>query len=132
MPAGTVTATPPVQVVDYGCAECKLLRLLKKEEYIEELVGVDLDSVPLRMHSGLVRPLITDYLHPRPHPLHMSLMQGTRTRSCHYARLTDCMSHPTGSIAEPDARLVDFDLLTCIEVYVKCMLGSGLTCSLSH
>ena len=64
------------QVVDFGCAECKLLRLLKKEEYIEELVGVDVDSVPLRVHSDLVRPLITDHLHPRPHPLYMALMQG--------------------------------------------------------
>lgn len=63
-------------MVDYGCAECKLLRLLKKEDYIEELLGVDLDQVSLRMNSELVRPLITDYLHPRLHPLHMALLQG--------------------------------------------------------
>lgn len=63
-------------MVDYGCAECKLLRILKKEEYIENLVGVDLDSVPLVMHADMVRPLITDYLHPRPRPLHMALMKG--------------------------------------------------------
>ena len=65
-----------LQVVDMGCAECKLLRLFKKEDYVEQLVGVDLDSVPLRMNAGFVRPLITDYLHPRPHPLHISLLQG--------------------------------------------------------
>lgn len=64
------------QVVDYGCAECKLLRLFKNEEYIEELVGVDVDSVPLMMNSAFVRPLITDYLHRRARPLHIALMQG--------------------------------------------------------
>ena len=70
-----------MQVVDYGCAECKLLRLFKKEEYVEELVGVDLDPVPLRMNSSIVKPLITDYLHPRPRPLHMALMQGNYSRA---------------------------------------------------
>lgn len=66
-----------LQVVDFGCAECKLLRLLKRELYIERLVGVDVDPVPLRMHSLMVKPLITDYLHPRPRPLHMALMEGS-------------------------------------------------------
>ena len=64
-------------MVDFGCAECKLLRLLKRESYIEHLVGVDIDSVPLSVHSAVVRPLITDYLHPRPHPFQMALMEGT-------------------------------------------------------
>lgn len=63
-------------MVDYGCAECKLLRILKKEEYIEELVGVDVDSVPLMMCAEVVRPLITDYLHPRLRPLTMTLLKG--------------------------------------------------------
>lgn len=121
------------QVVDFGCAECKLLRLLKKEEYIEELVGIDVDSVPLRVHSELVRPLITDHLHPRPHPLHMALMQGTviwcsitvnKTSVCNVWVTTGSpLGHRerisfAGSIAHPDAKLVNFDLLTCIEVYV--------------
>ena len=63
-------------MVDFGCAECKLLRLLKRELYIESLVGVDIDPVPLSVHSALVHPLITDHLHPRPHPFHMALMEG--------------------------------------------------------
>ena len=62
--------------MDIGCAECKLLRLLKKEDYIEELIGVDVDAPTLRMNSHLVKPLVTDYLHPRPRPLYMALMQG--------------------------------------------------------
>lgn len=86
----------PRKVVDLGCAECKLLKLLKKEDYIEELIGVDIDSVPLEMHSNLVEPLITDYLHPRPRPLYAALMQG--------------------SIAQVDPKLMNFNLLTCIEV----------------
>ena len=64
------------QVVDVGCAECKLLRLLKREAYIEHLVGVDVDPVPLRVHSAMIYPLITDHLHPRPRPLYMALMEG--------------------------------------------------------
>lgn len=78
----------PAQVVDYGCAECKFLRLLKKEDYIEELVGVDLDSVPLTMNSNLVKPLITDYLHRRTRPLHIALMQGV-TWQFQYSALYD-------------------------------------------
>ena len=65
------------QVVDFGCAECKLLGLLKRELYIESLVGVDVDPVPLRVHSPIIRPLITDHLHPRPRPLYMALMEGS-------------------------------------------------------
>ncbi len=59
-----------------GCAECRLLRMLKREPYIEELVGVDYDGVLLRMSEHVVQPLTTDYLMPRDNPLQFTLMQG--------------------------------------------------------
>ena len=85
-------------MVDLGCAECKLLKLLKKEDYIEELVGVDIDSVPLEMHSNLVEPLITDYLHPRPRPLYAALMQGAACcfQHCNRIHVSHFRFHCTG------------------------------------
>lgn len=59
-----------------GCAECKLLRQLKREPYIEQLVGVDFDPMPLKMNEHIVHPLTTDYLMPRTNPLRVTLMQG--------------------------------------------------------
>ena len=101
--------------MDIGCADCKLLRLLKRESYIEDLIGVDVNPVVLEMNSHLVKPLITDHLHPRLHPLHMALMQGE-------LNLCSVLYKPAfpylGSIAQPDTRLCNCDLLTCIEVYV--------------
>lgn len=58
-----------------GCAECKLLQLLKREEFVEELVGIDI-SPALNLSAYMLRPLITDYLHPRSKPLSVRLMQG--------------------------------------------------------
>ena len=70
-----------------GCAECKLLRRLKREQYIEELVGVDIDSLQLYVHQPIVYPLTTDFLNPRQMPLLVKLMQGSISRiprpSCH-------------------------------------------------
>ena len=48
-----------LQVIDMGCAECKLLQLLKREEFVEELVGVDI-SPALDLSAYTLRPLITD------------------------------------------------------------------------
>lgn len=70
------------------------------------------------MNSDLVRPLITDHLHPRPRPLYMALMQGVRTPISDFYIL-NIMFLTAGSIAHPDSRLEKFDLLTCIEVYVN-------------
>ena len=66
-----------VQMVDLGCAECKLLRKLKRESYIEQLYGVDIDPVTLQLKEHIVYPLTTDYLMPRSNPLQVTLMQGT-------------------------------------------------------
>ena len=59
-----------------GCAECKLLRLLKFESCISELIGVDIEEGPLRRNSYHLEPLTTDYIFRRSTPFTVKLMQG--------------------------------------------------------
>ena len=65
-------------MVDFGCAECKLLQLIAREEYVEELCGVDINSTLLEMSTRKIEPLIASYLNPRPQPLTISLFQVSR------------------------------------------------------
>lgn len=62
--------------MDIGCAECKLLRLLSREDYVCELVGVDIQASILEAQYNRLQPLITDYVLPRDKPLTIHLMQG--------------------------------------------------------
>ena len=66
----------PLQVVDMGCAECKLLKSLKFHRHIESLIGVDIDSSLLESHHHSLQPLVTDYLQRRPRPLKIQLFKG--------------------------------------------------------
>ncbi|XP_001636362.3 small RNA 2'-O-methyltransferase [Nematostella vectensis] len=85
------------RVLDFGCAEAKMLRsLINSTTNIEELVGVDIDRDLLEDSIFRIRPLTTDYLTPRPHPLAVSLYQG--------------------SISKADDRFCDFDVVACIEI----------------
>lgn len=87
------------KVLDFGCAEAKLVKVLINQEsltQLEEVVGVDIDRELLESNKFRIRPLTSDYLRPRNHPLKVSLYQG--------------------SVAEPDERFVDFDLISCIEL----------------
>ena len=59
-----------------GCGQCKLLRSLKFENYIEELIGVDINATALQTHQHYVQPLTTDYLIRRPRPLKVHLLKG--------------------------------------------------------
>lgn len=60
-----------------GCAECKLLRLLKFENCIEELIGVDMDTNAMYHNRRHLEPLTTDYIFRRPRPLRVRLMKGS-------------------------------------------------------
>lgn len=60
-----------------GCAECKLLRLLKFENCIEDLIGVDMDTTVMYPSRRHLEPLTTDYIFRRPKPLRVRLMKGT-------------------------------------------------------
>ncbi len=59
-----------------GCAECKLLRLIKFESCLSELMGVDIDDCPLRHNGRHLEPLTTDYIFRRSTPFSIKLMQG--------------------------------------------------------
>lgn len=71
-----MTSSTDSQVVDIGCAECKLLRLLKSEGYIEQLYGVDIDQSVLEGSQYCIEPLTTDFIHRRAQPLHVCLLKG--------------------------------------------------------
>ena len=59
-----------------GCAECKLLGMMRRRPHVEELFGVDIDGQLLRSRVSSIEPLTTDYLNRRERPLRISLMQG--------------------------------------------------------
>ena len=59
-----------------GCAECKLLALMRRKPHVEELIGVDIDLHLLRSRVSSVEPLTADYLSRREKPLRIRLMQG--------------------------------------------------------
>ena len=59
-----------------GCGECKLVRQLKSEQYVEQLIGVDIDRSSLEDNEYWIKPLITDFIYKRLRPLHICLMQG--------------------------------------------------------
>lgn len=87
------------KVLDFGCAEAKLLKVLISQEtlsQLEEVVGVDINRALLEENKFRIQPLTSDYLRPRSHPFKVSLYQG--------------------SISEADERFVDFDLIACIEL----------------
>ncbi|XP_078382520.1 small RNA 2'-O-methyltransferase-like [Oculina patagonica] len=87
------------KVLDFGCAEAKLIKSLISQEtltHLEELVGVDINKELLEENKFRIQPLTSDYLRPRTHPFKVSLYQG--------------------SIAEADKRFIDFDVIACIEL----------------
>ena len=86
------------QIVDFGCAECKLLSHLKNIETVEEITGVDIDRKQVTHHQWVVKPHATDFLYRRIRPLKMRLF--------------------CGSLVDYDSRLQGYDAVTLIEVYV--------------
>lgn len=64
-----------VQVIDFGCAECNLIKLLKGEDYIEEICGVDINGNLLECSKKKIEPLTSDYINPRANPLTIRLIQ---------------------------------------------------------
>nr|XP_009857739.1 small RNA 2'-O-methyltransferase-like isoform X2 [Ciona intestinalis] len=86
----------PEKVVDFGCAECKFINLLRREEYVIEICGVDLDGNLLSESSFKLEPLASDFLYLRHNPLTIRLYQG--------------------SVSEFDTRLRNFDAVVCIEL----------------
>lgn len=59
-----------------GCAEGKLVGLMKRRAHVEQLIGVDIEPQLLRRQENSIQPLTTDYLLLRERPLHITLLQG--------------------------------------------------------
>ncbi|XP_069592165.1 small RNA 2'-O-methyltransferase [Ranitomeya imitator] len=91
-----IEAHKPKKVADLGCSECTLLHKLKFWDYIEELVGVDIDEDILRRKGHTLTPLPFHYLDPLERALSVTLYHG--------------------SVTEKDPALLGFDLITCIEL----------------
>ena len=109
-----------IQVVDMGCAQCKLLRLLKFENCLEELIGVDVDEIALQSNKHRLEPLLADYIFRRPKPFKIQLMKGHVLLLLSFSIHTPCYSlfqlSLLGSISNPDVSLRNTDLFSCIEV----------------
>ena len=76
-------------MLDFGCAEAKLLKVLISQEtlsQLEEVVGVDINRALLEENKFRIQPLTSDYLRPRSHPFKVSLYQGTH-KSAFLAKL---------------------------------------------
>lgn len=85
------------RVVDFGCAECKFVNMLRRLPYVREIVGVDLDDDLLQECRRRTEPLFVDYLEPR--------------------KYTAVDTHlMCGSVGQYDCRLKDTDAVTAIEL----------------
>ncbi|TNN35005.1 Small RNA 2'-O-methyltransferase [Liparis tanakae] len=91
-----VKRSKPQKVLDLGCSECSLLKLLKFHQEIELLVGMDIDGAKLKKKMFGLAPMLTDYLQPSDRQLRIELYEG--------------------SVTQRDARLRGFDLVTSIEL----------------
>ncbi|BFZ19922.1 hypothetical protein BsWGS_22961 [Bradybaena similaris] len=83
-------------VVDFGCSECTLMKLLPTVTSLEEIALVDVDRDLLQSKKRVIEPELRHYIHRRQRPLHVMLMAGS-------AEVTD-------------ARLLNYDAVTLIEV----------------
>ncbi|KAM4629310.1 small RNA 2'-O-methyltransferase [Polymixia lowei] len=91
-----VRRNKPKKVVDLGCNDCTLLRMLKFHREIQVLSGVDINSAIMKKKMHGLDPIPTDYLQPGFSPLSIELYQG--------------------SVTQKDARLRGFDLVTSMEL----------------
>ncbi|XP_058032763.1 small RNA 2'-O-methyltransferase isoform X1 [Ahaetulla prasina] len=86
----------PKKVADLGCADCRLLWMLKFCNCIEELVGLDISEEAMKENMYMLSPLPSDYLQPSERQLTVTLLQG--------------------SVAHKDPCMLGFDMVTCIEL----------------
>ncbi|XP_022238883.1 small RNA 2'-O-methyltransferase-like isoform X2 [Limulus polyphemus] len=85
-----------VKVIDFGCAEGKFLRYIKKIETLEEIAAVDSQYSCLMDTRQIAAPIAWDFLFKRKRPL--------------------CIKLYEGSISDCDIRVAGFDAVTCIEL----------------
>ncbi|KAJ7409251.1 Small RNA 2'-O-methyltransferase [Willisornis vidua] len=86
----------PKKVADLGCADCRLLWMLKFCRCIEVLAGLDICASVMKEKMHMLSPLPIDYLQPSERSLTVTLHHG--------------------SVAHKDPCMLGFDLVTCIEL----------------
>ncbi|KFV67675.1 Small RNA 2'-O-methyltransferase, partial [Dryobates pubescens] len=86
----------PKKVADLGCADCRLLWILKFCSCIEVLVGLDISESIMKEKMHRLSPLPGDYLQPTERSLTITLYHG--------------------SVAHEDPCMLGFDMVTCIEL----------------
>lgn len=82
-------------LVDFGCAEFKLFIYVKPTN-LTQISFVDIDEDLLEERIMLIHPLTIDFLKRRKHPLKVSVF--------------------AGSVADPDFRLINYDVVTAVEL----------------
>ncbi|NWI92807.1 HENMT methyltransferase, partial [Pitta sordida] len=86
----------PEKVADLGCADCRLLWMLKFCSCIEVLAGLDISASVMKEKMHTLSPLPVDYLWPSERSLTITLYHG--------------------SVAHKDPCMLGFDLVTCMEL----------------
>lgn len=84
------------KVVDFGCSEGKFIKYLKKLPYATEIACVDVLESSLYLAEQASRPVTWDFIFKRYKDLSIKIF--------------------SGSALEKDARLFDYDAVTCIEL----------------
>ncbi|XP_076454570.1 small RNA 2'-O-methyltransferase-like [Babylonia areolata] len=90
-------------VVDFGCAECKIIYFLKNVESMRRIALVDADLTVLKGGCKFVQPSVFEHVIPRPTPLRVSLFHGSagdldsRVAGVQAASLVELIEH-----LEPD------------------------------
>ncbi|XP_044730026.1 uncharacterized protein LOC123293315 isoform X2 [Chrysoperla carnea] len=84
------------KIVDFGCAELKFFKYTKNMRGVHEVLEVDIQSSTLESNIYRVQPLIVDFIQRRSEALDVSVL--------------------AGSIADPDPRLLNTDMVVAIEI----------------
>ena len=84
------------KIADFGCAEGKFVRRLKKLAAVQHIACIDCDDFSLEECLYEARPLTWDFIFGRPTALQISVYKG--------------------SVGQRDSCLKGFDAITCIEL----------------
>jgi small RNA 2'-O-methyltransferase len=104
-------------LLDIGCAECKLIHLLKNNKNLNLIFGLDIDEQLLRNSKNILEPNSVEYVDKREQPLELSLLSGDISRP------SDLFIEKLGnsqldmiSLVEVIEHMDDDSLVKCVDV----------------
>lgn len=104
-------------LLDIGCAECKLIHLLKNNKNLNLIIGLDIDEQLLRNSKFILEPNNVEYVDKREQPLELNLLSGDISRS------SDLLVEKIGngqldmiSLVEVIEHMDDNCLVKCVDV----------------